>query len=85
MQFGNISKVDLKTIWPGEATDFTPWLAQNINVISDKIGLELELEQIEADAGGFSADIVARDISTNRLVIIENQFGSQTTSIWAKL
>ena len=76
MQFGNISNVDLKSIWPGEATDFTPWLSQNINVISDKIGMELELQEVEADAGGFSADIVARDISTNKIVIIENQFGT---------
>lgn len=76
MQFGNISNVDMKAIWPGEATDFTPWLSQNINVISDKIGMELELQEVEADAGGFSADIVARDISTNKIVIIENQFGT---------
>lgn len=76
MQFGNISNVDLKSIWPGEATDFTPWLSQNISVISDKIGMELELQEVEADAGGFSADIVARDISTNKIVIIENQFGT---------
>lgn len=76
MQFGNISNVDLKSIWPGEATAFTPWLSQNINVISDKIGMELELQEVEADAGGFSADIVARDISTNKIVIIENQFGT---------
>ncbi len=76
MQFGNICNVDLKSIWPGEATDFTPWLSQNINLISDKIGMELELQEVEADAGGFSADIVARDISTNKIVIIENQFGT---------
>ncbi|MBM4054380.1 MAG: DUF4268 domain-containing protein [Planctomycetes bacterium] len=76
MQFGNISNVDLKSIWPSEATDFTPWLSQNISVISDKIGMELELQEVEADAGGFSADIVARDISTNKIVIIENQFGT---------
>jgi Domain of unknown function (DUF4268) len=76
MQFGNISKVDLKSIWPGEATDFTPWLSQNIDAISDKIGMELELQEVEADAGGFSADIVAHDISTNKTVIIENQFGT---------
>jgi hypothetical protein len=75
MQFGKIIKQDMKSIWPGEATDFTPWLSENINVISDKIGMELELQEVEADVGGFSADIVARDISTNKIVIIENQFG----------
>ena len=85
MQFGNISNVDLKSIWPGEATDFTPWLSQNINVISDKIGMELELQEVDADAGGFSADIVARDISTNKIVIIENQFGTTDHKHWGQI
>jgi phenylpropionate dioxygenase-like ring-hydroxylating dioxygenase large terminal subunit len=76
MNFGQIHAVAVKDVWPGEATDFTPWLAKNLDVLSDALGMELILEATEASAGDFSADIVARDQSTNRIVVIENQFGS---------
>lgn len=34
---------DLRTVWPQEALDFTPWLAQddNIALLADAVGLEL--------------------------------------------
>jgi Domain of unknown function (DUF4268) len=76
MEFGTIIEVPLNQVWAGEATHFTPWLAANLQVVSEKLGLELELESTETSAGDFSADIVAKDIATNRRVIIENQYGS---------
>lgn len=76
MEFGKIVEVPLNEVWAGEATHFTPWLAANLQVVSEKLGLELELESTEASAGDFSADIVAKDVATNRRVIIENQYGS---------
>lgn len=75
MELGTIQKVNLKALWPGEATHFTPWLAQNLDLLSQKLGMDLELEGTEADAGDFSADIIVRDLSSNRLIVIENQFG----------
>lgn len=75
MEFGKIIEVPLKEVWAGEATHFTPWLATNLELLSEKLGLELELEGVEASAGDFSADIIAKDVATNRRVIIENQFG----------
>lgn len=76
VEFGKIMPVALREIWPGEATHFTPWLAENLAVLSEKLGMDLELESVEGDAGDFSADIVAHDLSSNRLVVIENQFGN---------
>lgn len=75
MDLGTIENLSLKTLWPGEATHFTPWLADNLEILGKKLGMDLLLESTEASAGDFSADIVARDLSSNKLVVIENQFG----------
>lgn len=75
MDFGKIENIALREMWPGEATHFTPWLAKNLDILSDKLGMDLELESTEVGAGDFSADIIARDLSTNKVVVIENQFG----------
>lgn len=75
MEFGKIVEVPLRELWPGEATHFTPWLSANLQLVSERLGLELELESVESAAGDFSADIVAKDVATNRRVIIENQYG----------
>jgi hypothetical protein len=72
---GSLEPVDLRTIWPDEARDFTPWLAQeeNLRRLSDALNLELELDRVEAAVGPYSADIVATDASSNSKVVIENQ------------
>ena len=75
MELGRIQTVPLKELWPGEATHFTPWIAKNLDILGEKLGMDLEIESTEASAGDFSADIVARDLSTNKLVVIENQYG----------
>jgi len=72
---GSLEPVDLRTIWPDEARDFTPWLAQeeNLRRLSDALNLELELDRVEVAVGPYSADIVATDASSNATVVIENQ------------
>jgi len=74
-QLGNLEPVDLRTVWPDEARDFTPWLAQeeNLRRLSDALGLELELDRVEVAVGPYSADLVATDASSNTKVVIENQ------------
>jgi len=62
-------------MWPNEATDFTPWLADpdNIQRLGEAIGLELEVEHTEVAVGPFAADILARESATGNYVVIENQ------------
>jgi hypothetical protein len=72
---GSLEPVDLRSIWPDEARDFTPWLAQeeSLRRLSDALNLELELDRVEVAVGPYFADIVATDASSNIKVVIENQ------------
>ena len=74
---GQIKKLNVRKIWASEAAHFTPWLAneENIVILGQSLGLELEVEQIEAKVGPYSADILAKDIGTGKYVVIENQLG----------
>ena len=60
-------------MWPNEQHDFTPWLVDHIEELSEKIGMDLEVVGREVSVGPYSADILAKDISTNDYVVIENQ------------
>lgn len=75
MKLGTIKKIDLRDVWSSEASDFTPWLAkdENIALLGEAIGLELEVESQEKSVGPFRADILARDLTSNHYVLIENQ------------
>ncbi len=73
--FGSLTPVDLRECWPREDSDFTPWLAseENISLLGDAIGAELEVKEQEASVGSFSADILCRNMDDESLVVIENQ------------
>lgn len=68
-------KVDLRNVWEHEALDFTNWLAQleNLNALSEEIGVYIKLIQTEASVGRFNVDILAEEEGTGRKIIIENQ------------
>jgi hypothetical protein len=52
--FGTLRNVDLRQIWPHEASIFTPWLAENLEALGEAVGMELELTDTEANVGDFS-------------------------------
>ena len=75
LQLGRLERVDLRHIWTSEAAHFTPWLARadNLAILGEALGIELELEAQERAVGPFRADILCKDIGTDRWVLIENQ------------
>jgi hypothetical protein len=74
-EFGRLKEVDLRSAWESEATDFTPWLAkdENLRLLGDTIGIDLELESQEKGVGPFRADLLCKDSSDGSWVLIENQ------------
>ncbi|MFC6238046.1 hypothetical protein [Longivirga aurantiaca] len=69
---------DAKEVLPHEAHDFTPWLAGNLDLLGDALGLdEMALVQTEWKVDSFALDILARgrDADGEVTVVIENQYG----------
>lgn len=75
MKIGRLEKLELRELWKKEATDFTPWLSQeeNIQRLSEAVGIELEVQGQEESVGPFSADILCKDTLNDHFVLIENQ------------
>ena len=71
--FARLTDLPLREAWRNEANDFTPWLAENIDHLSQAIGMELELSGTEVAVEQFSADILARNPIDETVVLIENQ------------
>lgn len=64
-------------MWGYEHQDFTPWLAreENIRLLGETLGLDLEVEAQEKNVGPFRADILCKDTAEKdgRWILIENQ------------
>ena len=78
---------DLRTVWEHEASDFTPWLAEeeNISILADTLGLEITVEETESNVGDFRVDILATETGTGRKIIIENQLADTNHEHLGKL
>lgn len=76
INLGKLKEIkDLRKVWPHEALDFTPWLAdeENLALLSDAVGLEITVDETESSVGDFNVDIYATETGTDRKIIIENQ------------
>ena len=72
-ELGTLEPVDLRKAWEHEAHDFTPWLAERLDLLGAVVGIELEHESSEKQVGPYRADIVARVPRDGGRVLIENQ------------
>ena len=70
-----LTAVSLRDVWPSECNSFTPWLAkeENLELLGEAIGIDLELEAQEKEVGLFRADILCKDTLNGNWVLIENQ------------
>lgn len=67
-----MEKVKLRDIWKNEARDFSSWLFDNLDFLSEELELKLTPIEKEKRIGNFSADILAENTG-GETVIIENQ------------
>ena len=75
-KLGKIKRVDLRNIWKKEDKEFTPWLKENIDLLSEKLGIEIIDTRTEEKIGDFKLDIIGKDANTNKFVAVENQLES---------
>lgn len=80
MKLGKFEKVELRDCWKTEDKDFTPWLAkpENVEILSEAIGITLEVQGVEQGVGPFRADILCVDADGfesdgKHYILIENQ------------
>ena len=64
---------DLRSIWPHEALNITPGVAENVDLLADAVGLDITVDETESSVGDFNVDIYASETGTDRKIIIENQ------------
>jgi len=75
-ELGEIQEVDLRKQWQKEDREFTPWLSNNLDLIEEKLDIDLELKGTEVPVGSYNADIVAQPTQSEKGdVVIENQLG----------
>jgi hypothetical protein len=75
-KLGRIDAVDLREVWTSEDKHFTPWLAQpeNLELLGEALGIDLQLEAQEKDVGPFRADLLCKNTAEeDSWVVIENQ------------
>jgi hypothetical protein len=74
-QLGKLEKVELRKVWEHEARDFSDWLAreENLSLLSEELGIEIEAIGTEESSGRFRVDILAKETNSGDYIIIENQ------------
>ncbi len=69
---GRLERLDLKSFWGEQLPDLTPWFLQNIDLLSETLGIDITpLErEINVDTGAFN--VLGAD-ANGRPIVIENR------------
>ena len=83
-KFGTLQLLEPAKVW-GDERKFSSWLANNFDVLSKEIHIEVEDLEVETKIGPFQCDITGRERETSRPVVVENQYGSSDHDHLGKL
>ena len=49
INLGTLKEItDLRSVWPHEALNFTPWVAENVDLLADAVGLDITVDETES-------------------------------------
>jgi hypothetical protein len=73
---GKLARVELRDYWADERA-FTRWLVEdeNVELLSEALGLQLQVEGTHVRVGSYEADVLAKDTDDEQRVVVENQLG----------
>lgn len=81
-EIGTLKKVSIKSVWPNEERDFTPWLKKHgLPALLERLGVDdmmgAESEVRCGDGSKSEADLVVsyQDGEERKTMVIENQYG----------
>ena len=85
-KLGVLKKEEIRKTWKKEP-EFSTWLAlkENMELLAKAVGIDILTEATESSIGKYSADIFAKEDSTDRKIIIENQYGTSDHDHLGKL
>ncbi|HEX3211266.1 MAG TPA: DUF4268 domain-containing protein [Actinomycetota bacterium] len=69
---GRLERLDLKSFWGEQLPDLTPWFLQNIDLLSETLGIDITPteQEINVDTGAFN--VLGAD-ANGRPIVIENR------------
>ena len=85
---GRIVEMDeqaIRQLWPNEERDLSPWVRENIDLLNEALGLQMDIDEAETPVGDFRLDLAGSETTTKRPVVIENQYGSSDHDHLGKL
>ena len=49
INLGTLKEItDLRSVWPHEASNFTPWVSENVELLADAVGLDITVDETES-------------------------------------
>jgi hypothetical protein len=69
---GRLERLDLKSFWGEQLPDLTPWFLQNIDLLSETLGIDITPAERETNVDTGDFNVLGSD-ATGRPVVIENR------------